>query len=91
MAFSKAKPLPWRSWISVTLGRAVAWRYPTVKTSFGRTLPREMGLRQLHKLLARLRDRQAADVWEQLHEALRAGWGAADQIDWSRVIVDSST
>jgi transposase len=39
----------------------------------------------------RLRDWQAAGVWEQLHEVLLAQLRAADQIDWSRVIVDSSS
>jgi transposase len=39
----------------------------------------------------RLRDWQAAGVWVQLHEVLLARLRAADQIDWSRVIVDSSS
>jgi transposase len=39
----------------------------------------------------RLRDWQEAGVWDQLHELLLARLRAADQIDWSRVIVDSSS
>ena len=49
------------------------------------------GLWQRYELLARLRDWQAAGVWDELHEVLLARLRAADQIDWSRVIVDSSS
>jgi len=38
----------------------------------------------------RLRDWQAAGVWQQLHEILLAELNAADQIDWSRAATDSS-
>ena len=39
----------------------------------------------------RLRDWQAAGVWDRLHEVLLAKLRATDQIDWSRVVVDSSS
>lgn len=39
----------------------------------------------------RLRDWQQAGVWDQLHELLLAKLRAANQIDFSRVIVDSSS
>ncbi|WP_321965202.1 IS5 family transposase [Paraburkholderia sp. J7] len=54
-------------------------------------LPREMGCGSGMSCWRRLRDWQAAGVWEQLHEVLLARLRAADQIDWSRVIVDSSS
>ncbi|WP_085963836.1 IS5 family transposase [Paraburkholderia phenoliruptrix] len=54
-------------------------------------LPREMGCGSGMSCWRRLRDWQAAGVWEQLHEVLLARLRTADQIDWSRVIVDSSS
>jgi transposase len=39
----------------------------------------------------RLRDWQAAGVWDQLHERLLAELHAADKIDWSRAAVDSGS
>src|SRR4029079_10814690 len=39
----------------------------------------------------RLRDWQEAGVWQALHELLLAELQAADQIDWSRAVVDSSS
>jgi hypothetical protein len=36
----------------------------------------------------RLRDWQAAGVWDQLHALLLAELHAAAQIDWSRVVFD---
>jgi hypothetical protein len=38
-----------------------------------------------------LRDWQAAGVWDRLHELLLAKLREADRIDWSRVVVDSSS
>ncbi|MFL9935800.1 IS5 family transposase [Paraburkholderia sp. RL18-103-BIB-C] len=54
-------------------------------------LPREMGCGSGMSCWRRLRDWQAAGIWVQLHEVLLARLRAADQIDWSRVIVDSSS
>lgn len=39
----------------------------------------------------RLRDWQAAGVWDRLHESLLAELNAADRIDWSRAAIDSSS
>jgi transposase len=38
----------------------------------------------------RLRDWQAAGVWQRLHELLLARLNAAGLIDWSRAVIDSS-
>ena len=38
----------------------------------------------------RLRDWQAAGVWDELHQRLLVRLNAAGQIDWSRAAVDSS-
>ena len=54
-------------------------------------LPREMGCGSGMSCWRRLRDWQEAGVWDQLHEVLLARLRAADKIDWSRVIVDSSS
>jgi transposase len=54
-------------------------------------LPREMGCGSGMSCWRRLRDWQAAGVWDRLHEVLLARLRAADQIDCSRVIVDSSS
>ena len=54
-------------------------------------LPREMGCGSGMSCWRRLRDWQAAGVWDRLHEVLLANLRAADQIDWSRVVVDSSS
>ena len=54
-------------------------------------LPRETGCGSGMSCWRRLRDWQAAGVWDRLHQLLLARLRAADQIDWSRVIVDSSS
>jgi transposase len=38
----------------------------------------------------RLRDWHEAGVWERLHEVLLAELHAADQLDWSKAVVDGS-
>jgi 2-keto-3-deoxy-L-rhamnonate aldolase RhmA len=38
----------------------------------------------------RLRDRHEAGVWDALHELLLAELHAADQLDWSKAVIDSS-
>src|SRR5918997_1553703 len=52
-------------------------------------LPKEMGCGSGVTCWRRLRDWQAAGVWERLHRALLARLGIADEIDWSRACVDS--
>lgn len=54
-------------------------------------LPQEMGCGSGMTCWRRLRDWQAAGVWQQLHEVLLAKLRAADQIDWSRAVVDSAS
>ena len=52
-------------------------------------LPREMGCGSGVTCWRRLREWQRRGVWKRLHEALLARLAAADQIDWSRAVVDS--
>ena len=54
-------------------------------------LPQEMGCGCGMTCWRRLRDWQAAGVWQALHERLLAKLQAADQIDWSRAVVDSAS
>jgi transposase len=54
-------------------------------------LPQEMGCGSGMSCWRRLRDWQQAGVWDRLHDVLLARLRAADRIDWSRVIVDSSS
>lgn len=54
-------------------------------------LPQEMGCGCGMTCWRRLRDWQAAGVWDRLHRVLLAKLQAADQIDWSRAVVDSSS
>ena len=54
-------------------------------------LPQEMGCGSGMSSWRRLRDWQAAGVWDRLHEVLLDKLPAADRIDLSRVIVDSSS
>jgi transposase len=54
-----------------------------------RMVPNELGCSGV-TAWRRLRDWQAAGVWERLHRELLRRLNAAGQIDWSRGIVDSS-
>ncbi|NTY40164.1 IS5 family transposase [Burkholderia diffusa] len=54
-------------------------------------LPQEMGCGSGMSCWRRLRYWQQAGVWDRLHEVLPAKLRAADRIDWSRVVVDSSS
>ncbi|MEI5997873.1 IS5 family transposase [Paraburkholderia bengalensis] len=54
-------------------------------------LPREMGCGSGMSCWRRLRDWQAAGVWDRLHEVQLAKLRESDRIDWSRVVVDSSS
>jgi transposase len=63
-----------------------------LKTGIGwEDLPREMGCGSGMTCWRRLRDWQEAGVWDELHAALLAKLNAADQIDWSRAVVDSAS
>ena len=54
-------------------------------------LPQEMGCGCGMSCWRRLRDWQQAGVWNRLHELLLERLHAADRIDWSRAVVDSSS
>lgn len=54
-------------------------------------LPQEMDCGSGMTCWRRLRDWQAAGVWNRLHEVLLAELRAADRIDWSRAVVDSGS
>lgn len=54
-------------------------------------LPKEMRCGSGMTCWRRLRDWQEAVVWQNLHELLLAKLQEADQIDWSRAVVDSSS
>ncbi len=66
--------------ILFVLKTGIPWEY----------LPQEMGCGSGMTCWRRLRDWQAAGVWQGLHELLLAQLQAADQIDWSRAVVDSA-
>ena len=53
-------------------------------------LPREMGCGSGMTCWRRLRDWQEAGVWQRLHEVVLARLHGADQLDWSRAVVDSA-
>ena len=53
-------------------------------------LPQEMGCGSGMTCWRRLQEWQQAGVWERLHELLLARLHAADRIDWSRAVIDSS-
>ena len=54
-------------------------------------LPAEMGCGSGISCWRRLRDWQQAGVWDRLHEMLLAKLRAADRIDFSRVVIDSTS
>ena len=54
-------------------------------------LPREMGCGSGVTCWRRLRDWQAAGVWERLHRELLRRLQDANRIDWSRAALDSSS
>src|SRR3954462_8999140 len=54
-------------------------------------LPREMGCGSGMTCWRRLREWQAAGVWNRLHRVLLDRLGRANAIDWSRACVDSAS
>jgi transposase len=54
-------------------------------------LPQEMGCGSGMTCWRRLAEWQRAGVWRTLHQALLARLNAADRIDWSRAVIDSSS
>ena len=62
-----------------------------LKTGIGwEDFPREMGCCGM-TLWNRLREWQAAGVWQRVHELLLAKLRDADRVDFGRVVVDSSS
>lgn len=66
--------------ILFVLKTGIPWEY----------LPLEMGCGSGMTCWHRLRDWQHAGVWERLHHVLLNRLQEANQIDWSRALVDSS-
>jgi transposase len=66
--------------IVFVLQTGIPWEY----------LPQEMGCGSGMTCWRRLKEWQEAGVWQQLHEVLLAKLRAADRIDWSRAVIDSS-
>jgi transposase len=54
-------------------------------------LPQELGCGSGMTCWRRLQAWTAAGVWAAVHQALLARLNAADKIDWSRAVVDSSS
>jgi len=54
-------------------------------------LPQEMGCGCGMTCWRRLHEWQQAGVWQRIHEMLLAQLREADQIDWSRAVVDSAS
>jgi transposase len=54
-------------------------------------LPLEMGCGSGMTCWRRLREWQAAGVWQRLHRTFLDFLGEADQIDWSRAAIDSAS
>ena len=67
--------------ILFVLKTGIGWEY----------LPQEMGCGSGMTCWRRLRDWQEAGVWDKIHQILLAQLRKADQIDFSRAIVDSSS
>ena len=66
--------------ILYVLNTGIAWR----------DLPQELGYGSGVTCWRRLRDWQAAGVWDELHRRLLVRLNAAGQINWSRAAVNSS-
>jgi len=67
--------------ILFVLKTGIPWEY----------LPGEMGCGSGVTCWRRLRDWQAAGVWDRLHHVLLDRLGEADRIDWGRASLDSAS
>ncbi len=67
--------------ILFVLKTGIPWEY----------LPQELGCGSGMTCWRRLHEWQKAGIWQKIHEHLLAKLRAADQIDWSRAIVDSAS
>jgi transposase len=82
--FPGRKPIGHRETLSAilfVLKTGLPWEY----------LPQELGWGSGMTAWGRLDAWQRRGVWKKVHEALLAHLQGADQIDWSRAIVDSSS
>jgi len=78
------KPIPHRAALTgivYVLRTGIPWEY----------LPQEMGCGSGMTCWRRLRDWEEAGVWEQVRRTLLGELRGADQIDWSRAVVDSAS
>jgi transposase len=78
------KPIPHRAALTgilYVLRTGIPWEY----------LPQEMGCGSGMTCWRRLRDWQAAGVWERIRLTMLRELRAADRIDWSRAVVDSAS
>lgn len=66
--------------ILFVLKTGIPWEY----------LPQELGCGSGMTCWRRLHNWQAAGIWQRIHETLLAKLREADQLDWSRAVVDSS-
>ena len=63
-----------------------------LKTGIGwEDLPRELGCGSGMTCWRRLRDWQAAGVWDRIHQALLDRLGSREAIDWTRAALDSAS
>lgn len=67
--------------ILFVLKTGIPWEY----------LPQELGCGSGMTCWRRMRDWQAAGVWQRIHTCLLTKLRHADQLDWSRAIVDSGS
>ena len=82
--FPGRKPLSNRQTLTgilFVLKTGIPWEY----------LPQELGCGSGMTCWRRLREWQAAGVWQRIHEHWLTQLRHADQIDWSRAIVDSAS
>jgi transposase len=82
--FPGRKPVPNRAALTgiiFVLKTGIPWEY----------LPGEVGCGSGMTCWRRLREWQKAGVWEKIHRALLNALQEADQIDWSRAVVDSGS
>lgn len=82
--FPGRKPISHRqalNGILFVLKTGIAWEY----------LPLEMGCGSGMSCWRRLRDWQRRGIWDRLHHLLLDKLRAADKIDWSRAVVDSTS
>ena len=86
------KPRPKGGRPPVPNRKALAGILFVLKTGIGwEDLPQEMGCGSGMTCWRRLRDWQEEGIWNQLHQVLLVKLRRAEQIDWSRAVVDSAS